>query len=586
MANAGSNAQNLSADDSGSPAAGGVVADSSDNMAAESVSDIRASSDLVEGFNNLNIARQAGLMVGLAASVALGFWIVLWSLGDDYRPLYGSLDRLDSAEVVEILEQHGIEFKVDNNTGALLVATDDIHTARLKLAEVGIPGDQSQGFELLDQEQPLGTSQFMETTRYRRGLEGELARTITSINSVRSARVHLAIPKRSVFIRDAREPSASVFVELYPGRGVKPQQVKAIANLVASSIPELKLENVTVVDQKGNLLSTGEENEEFHIAARQREFTRKIEQDINQRIYNILMPVVGSGRYKAEVSADVDFTAVEQAEEQFNPDLPAVRSEQTLDEQRIGDQQIAGIPGALTNQPPGAAEAPEEANPAGGEEAATPSNTRKQATRNYELDRTVSYTKHQLGKIRRLTVAVVVDDKVSVAEDGTSTLSPWTENELERLAILVRDAVGFSAARGDSVNVLNTSFVESDDLAGDPIPLWEQLLSKYIKPLSGAIVILVLVLGLLRPVLNNLANAGVKAKAEEEAKQLAALEAAGGDSLDGLAEDAVTLTGGESLALPSPEESYEQQLMAVKALIAEDAGRVAQVIKGWVSEEG
>ncbi|MEC8429209.1 MAG: flagellar basal-body MS-ring/collar protein FliF, partial [Pseudomonadota bacterium] len=215
----------------------------------------RATSDLVEGFNNLNILRQAGLMVGLAASVAIGFAVVLWTQGEDYRPLYGSLDRLDSAEVVGILEQYDIKFKVDGGTGALLVAADDVHKARLKLAEAGVPGENSVGFELLDKEQPLGTSQFMETARFRRGLEGELARTITSINTVRSARVHLAIPKRSVFVRDPRRPSASVFVELYPGRGIRPQQVKAIANLVASSIPELLLEDVTVVDQKGNLLS-------------------------------------------------------------------------------------------------------------------------------------------------------------------------------------------------------------------------------------------------------------------------------------------------------------------------------------------
>ena len=214
----------------------------------------RSTSDLVEGFNNLNLLRQAGLMVALAASVAIGFAVVLWTQGEDYRPLYAGLDRLDSSEVIEILEANHINFKVDTRSGALLVASSEIHDARIKLAEVGLPSDSSVGFELLDKEQPLGTSQFMETTRYRRGLEGELARTITSINSVRSSRVHLAIPKNSVFVRDARQPRASVFVELYPGRGIKPDQVRAISNLVASSIPELALKNVTIVDQKGNLL--------------------------------------------------------------------------------------------------------------------------------------------------------------------------------------------------------------------------------------------------------------------------------------------------------------------------------------------
>lgn len=548
----------------------------------------RSTSDLVEGFNNLNLIRQAGLMIGLAASVAIGFAVVLWSQGEDYRPLYGSLDRLDSAEVVELLETNNIKFKMDAGTGALLVADADVHKARLKLAEAGIPGDKSVGFELLDQEQPLGTSQFMEGARYRRSLEGELARTITSINSVRGARVHLAIPKRSVFVRDSRKPSASVFVELYPGRGVKPVQVKAIANLVASSIPELTLENVTVVDQKGTLLSTGEESEELLMAAKQREYTRKMEQDITQRINSILEPIVGSGRYKAEVSADVDFTEVEQAEEIFNPDLPAVRSEQTLDEARVGSDQAQGIPGALTNQPGGNAEAPEVANRRGPNEPAnTPSNTRRQATRNYELDRTISYTKHQMGKLRRLTVAVVVDDRLALGSGGTVESSPWSENELERLSILVRDAVGFSAVRGDSVNVLNSPFVAREEAEIAEQPLWEQSwFLALAKQVAGVLIILALILGLLRPVLKSLTVAGVKSKEAEEAKEMAALEEAGLSAFDNLSDETVTLTGGESLALPSPEESYEQQLNAVKGLIAEDPGRVAQVIKGWINEDG
>lgn len=539
--------------------------------------------DLVEGFNNLSLLRQAGLMVGLAASVAIGFAVVLWSQGEDYRPLYGGLDRLDSREVVEILELNNIAFKVDHKTGALLVAADDVHTARLKLAESGLPGERSQGFELLDQEQPLGTSQFMEGARYRRSLEGELARTITSINTVRHARVHLAIPKRSVFVRDARKSSASVFLELYAGRTLKPRQVKAIANLVASSIPELKLEDVSLVDQKGNLLSTGEEDESFLMAAKQRDYTRKIESDYIQRINSILEPVLGSGRFRAEVSAQMDFTEVEQAAETFNPDLPAIRSEQTLDETRVGNVDEGGIPGALTNQPPAEGAAPEVAQPGGGEGAAQPGKSRKQATRNYELDRTVSYTKRQVGNLDRLSVAVVIDDKVN----SEGTRQPWTEAELERMAVLVRDAVGYSAVRGDSVNVLNTPFQNfSNDIAPADIPFWENdSLMRYVKPLAGALIVLALLFGILRPILSSLATTGVKAKEEEEAKELAALEDAGLTSMDALSNETVTLTGGGTLALPNPEESYEQQVNAVKGMIAEDPGRVAQVIKSWINRE-
>ncbi|BFM06727.1 flagellar basal-body MS-ring/collar protein FliF [Halioxenophilus aromaticivorans] len=545
--------------------------------------------NLIDGFNNLNLIRQAGLMVGLAASVAVGFAVVLWTQTEDYRPLYGSLDRLDSSEVAQILEYNEIEFKVDPSTSALLVASDQLHKARLKLAEAGIPGESSSGFELLDQEQPLGTSQFMEGARYQRSLEGELARTITSINSVRSTRVHLAIPKQSAFVRNARKPSASVFLELFPGRNLQPEQVKAIANLVASSIPELMLEDVTVVDQKGNLLSTGDEMLALAEAARQRDFTRKMESDLITRINSILNPIVGDGNYRAEVSADVDFTEVEQADEIYNPDLGAVRSEQTLDEQRIGSDTVAGIPGALTNQPPGAAAAPEEAAPEGeGGANAPPSNTRKQATRNYELDRTVSYTKHQIGRLQRLSVAVVVDDKKSVnPETGEIVRTPWSAEELERITILVRDSIGFSAARGDSVNILNSAFTGIREVESYEIPIWQQpWFQSIIKQLVGLLIIVALLLGLLRPVLKSLAAAGVKVKQDEEARELAALEASGLDGFDGLSDDAVTLSGGDALALPSPEESYEQQLNAIRGMIAEDAGRVALVIKGWINEDG
>lgn len=544
--------------------------------------------NLIEGFNNLNLIRQAGLMVGLAASVAIGFAVVLWTQSEDYRPLYGSLDRLDSSEVAQILEHNEIEYKVDPSTSALLVAADQLHKARLKLAEAGIPGESSAGFELLDQEQPLGTSQFMEGARYQRSLEGELARTITSINSVRTTRVHLAIPKQSVFVRNARKPSASVFLELYPGRTLKPQQVKAIANLVASSIPELMLEDVTVVDQKGNLLSTGDEMLALAEAARQREYTREMESDLITRINSILNPIVGDGNYRAEVSADVDFTEIEQADEIYNPDIGAVRSEQTLDEQRIGSETIAGIPGALTNQPPGDAAAPEQAEPEGGSETAPPSNTRKQATRNFELDRTVSYTKHQIGQLKRLSVAVVLDDKTTLnAETGEVVRTPWTAEELERLTILVRDSIGFSAARGDSVNILNSPFTGVREVENYEIPIWQQAwFQNLFKQVMGLLIIVALLLGLLRPVLKSLAASGLRVKQEEEAKELAALEASGLSGFDGLSDEAVTLSGGDALALPSPEESYEQQLNAIRGMIAEDAGRVALVIKGWINEDG
>jgi flagellar M-ring protein FliF len=550
----------------------------------------RLGGDFLEGLSNLNLLRQVGLMVTLAASVAIGFAIVMWMQGDDYRPLYGRMDNLDASNVIDVLEQNRIKFKVDTNSGAILVAADDVHMARLKLAEFGLPSSPVQGFEIMDKEQPLGTSQFIESTRYQRSIEGELARTITSINSIRSARVHLAIPKKTVFVRDTANPTASVFVEVFAGRAVDAAQVKAIMNLVASSVPGMNMADVTLVDQHGNLLSTGEESADLLLAAKQHQYSKEVETGIIRRINGILEPVVGGGKFRAEVSADVDFTAVEQAAETFNPDLPAIRSEQTLNETRRAGDLAAGIPGALTNQPPGTAEAPEQIDPATGLPIppAVPTNNREQATRNYELDRTVSYTKHQQGTLKRITVAVVVDDKMVKNAEGIETAVPWTEAELERLSILVRDAVGFSAVRGDSVNVLNSPFANRviDPNAGmEQLPWWQEWIIPNMRYIASVLVILLIVFGLLRPMFKSLARQGGTLAEEEDARQLAALEAAGAAGLDGMSDETVTLTGGHALMLPGPEQGYEEQLNAIKGLIADDPGRVAQVVKKWINRD-
>ncbi|PCK06338.1 MAG: flagellar M-ring protein FliF [Alteromonadaceae bacterium] len=560
------------------------------DSALTTTSDEGSSNNAIEGFNNLNLVRQAGLMIGLAASVAVGITVASFSLREDYKPLYGSLDRLDSSEVGQVLDFNDIEYKVDPSTGALLVPSDDIQKARIVLAENGIQGDKSIGYELLDQEQPLGTSQFMEATRYRRGLEGELARTISSINTVRSARIHLAIPKRSVFMRGGRKPSASVFLNLFPGRDIKAKQVRGIANLVASSIPELAMEDVTIVDQKGNLMSVVVEDDGLVAASQYLDYTRKVEEDIVRRIERLLTPIIGRNNFKTEVAADIDFTEIEQAEESFNPDLPAVRSEQKVSEQRLGGGAVGGIPGALTNQPPADGQAPEIAIPQGdGQGGQSPSDTRTQSTVNYELDRTVSYTRHQKGRVRRVTVAVVINDKSILDRvSGKLKTERWDDAELQRLAILVKDAIGFSAMRGDRVNLMNETFLAEipfDDALLAP-PFWEsESLRSLVKPILGFLFVVFMIFGLVRPVFKSLASSGLTVRENDERKELEALQAAGIDSFDSLSDETVTLTGGDALGLPNPEESYEQQLNSVKALVAEDPGRVAQVIKRWINEE-
>ena len=539
------------------------------------------------GFNKLSIVRQIGLMVGLAASVAIGFAVVLWSQKPDQRVLFSNLNFSDANQIIEQLRLYNVPYKFDADGRAILVPDEYVHQARLKLASEGFTADKTVGFEILDREQSLGTSQFMETTKYRRGLEGELARTISSMTAVRNARVHLAIPKDTVFIRDTRKPTASVFLELFSGRQLERDQVASIANLVASSIPALNVKDVTVVDQRGRLLNMRDKDVNVVLAAKQLEYTRNLEETMLNRVNSILQPVVGMGRFRAEVSADVDFTAVEQTDELYNPDLPALRSEQTMDESRVGGAAPVGVPGALSNQPPGPSSVPEEASGEGVlANNGAPGSSRKQATRNFELDRTISYTKHQQGRVRRLTVAVVVDDLSSVdPSTGDAKRTPWQQNELERLRILVQDAVGYSALRGDSVNVVNTPFVPEQPIVTEDVPLWEQeWIWDIVKQVMAAVFVLVLVFGILRPILKNLASAGT-------AGNVAGLGAAGEvsaelEGLDGgdFSSDSVTFGSDDGL-LPTPNESFDYQLNAIRSMVAEDPARVAQAVKQWVGDD-
>ncbi len=531
---------------------------------------------LLANFNQLDILRQMALLVGFAASIALGFAVVLWSQSDSYRPLMSSLNEVDSAAIVDILEQNRINYRIDTSSGALLVREADIHQARMHIAGADIAQPNTVGYELLERDQGLGTSQFMENARYLRSIEGELARTISSLDSVRQARVHLAVPRQSVFMRDQRKPSASVFLSLTPGRSLDPAQARAMMSLVASSIPQMSSEDVTIVDQRGNLLSQRDESETDKAMARQLEHTRLVEQRVNDRIRSILEPIAGPGRFQTAVSVDVDFTQVEQSSELFNPDMPAIRSEQTVNEERVGDFGPLGIPGALSNQPPQDGFAPEEA---GGQDqgASGSSNRRSQATRNFELDRTLSYSRNDAGRIARMTVAVVIDDLIQRnPETGNAERQPWSENEIERITTLVRNAVGYSAARGDSVSVINSPFVESgiDDLPD--VPFWEEpWFWDLAKQVLAGLFILILIFGVLRPILRNLASKSDKDVEDAEMDDLAPLDG-------GLPDDQVTLSASDDPLLAPPSDLYERQLNAIRALIAENPGRVAQVVRHWV----
>ncbi|UTW46374.1 flagellar M-ring protein FliF [bacterium SCSIO 12696] len=538
------------------------------------------------GFSRLPLLRQLGLMVGLAASVALGVWVVNWAQSPDYVPLFGSLSSQDAADVVQVLEQSGVAYKLSGSTVA--IPSGEVHRVRLQLASQGVPrGEAGGGFELLDKEQPFGTSSFMEKARYNRALEGELSKSITTLASVQTARVHLAVPKRTVFTRRGNEASASVLVNLFPGRNLNDSQVAGIVYLVASSIPGMKADSVSVVDQQGRLLTNSKGNSQLAASTEQFRFVRDVESSYSQRIVELLTPMLGPEKVSAQVSIDMDFTDREETSETYapTPGNGAVRSEQTLEEDRVGNAINGGVPGAETNTPPEEGEELLAAETPAGQQ---PSSSTRRATRNFEVDRTISHERKSPGEITRLSVAVVVDYLDQAAEDGTVQRVPLPEEELGRIEALVREAVGFNEARGDSVNILNSAFRQEEALEPLPEPgLVEDLLqnpmyARWGKQLLGVLGVVILIFGVLKPVLRSLAQGETPEAAQG---QLAA--AANGELQDGqLAEDQVTLTGNTGvLQLPGGAAiSYEQQLDMAKSIAREDPKRVAQVVKSWVDE--
>lgn len=525
------------------------------------------------------VIRQLGVMIGIALSVALGVAITLWSWSPSYSLLYGSLGQKEAAEVVTALQQANIDFKIDESTGAVMVPSSKLHDARMKLAGFGLPHSDSIGFELLQQDTGFGTSRALEAARYHRALEGELARTISTINKVKSARVHLATPKQSVFVRKKKYPSASVTLQLYSGRTLDKTQVAAIVHLVASSVPELEPERITVVDQRGNMLSGRLSSKEMMLTANQFEYTKELEEHYRQRVEDILTPIIGADNLRAQVTAEVDFTVTEKTAERFNPDLPALRSEQ-INEQSSRQGPVQGVPGALSNQPPAAGNAPERAignaNQSNAKEL--PINTSKLATRNYELDKTISHTRLATGNLRRLSVAVVVDDNRSVGADGAISSNERTPEEINRISQLVKEAIGYSATRGDRVQVINASFLAPPPQEELPeLPLWEQpRFWDLAKQVGGLLLVILLIMFVLRPTMKRLTAPPVieSIEADEEA-----------EASDENEEEATALEEGKDIMQLSGPEKYEDTLEAAKQLVQDDPKRVAQVVRSWVTED-
>jgi len=525
----------------------------------------------LQAFNRLTMSQKLGAMVVVALSVALlaGTW--LWSRSIDYSVLFSNVSDRDGGDIIASLQQMNVPYKFSEHGSAILVPATQVHETRLKLASQGLPKGGLVGFEVMDN-QKLGASQFLEQVNYQRALEGELARTVQSLAAVRGARVHLAIPKQSAFVSDEQKPTASVLVYLQPGRTLEPSQISGIVHLVSSAVPQLAPENVSVVDGNGNLISQSRDPlRDAGLDPTQLKYEHEVEAGYVKRIETILEPFVGAGNVRAQVTADLDFSQTEQMAESYQPNPApdtAIRSEQTSETGNAVPGAV-GVPGALSNQPPVPATAPITTPPAAGTGQAgrQPVNFNKNATINYELDKTIKHTKGVPGSIKRLSVAVVVNYKNSPSGNGGKTRStPLSAAEMKQINDLVHEAMGYSKARGDTVNVVNTSFTPStvEKEAVPEIPLWKNpeilaMAQEGIKYLLLVIVALLLWSRVVKPLLGNLL----------QPPPAVAEEGPGG------------LVEFEDREAQIQHMAYDAKLASVRDLAKTDPKTVANVIKEW-----
>ncbi|MGT3193747.1 flagellar basal-body MS-ring/collar protein FliF [Yersinia enterocolitica] len=536
------------------------------------------------------------LLIAAAAAVAILVALMLWAKSPDYRVLYSNLNDRDGGDIVTQLTQLNIPYRFADNGGALLIPADKVHETRLRLAQQGLPKGGAVGFELLDQEK-FGISQFSEQVNYQRALEGELARTIGTLGPVLNVRVHLAMPKPSLFVREQKSPTASVTLALQAGRALDDGQINAIVYMVSSSVAGLPPANVTVVDQTGRLL-TQSDSAGRDLNAAQLKFTNEVENRFQRRIETILAPMVGSGNVHAQVTAQVDFASREQTDEEYKPNQAAnqgaVRSQQVSTSEQLGGTNVGGVPGALSNQPSATPVAPIEvpqATPAAGagaaanaanrpataaRQTATSSNSRHDQTTNFEVDRTIRHTQQQAGMVQRLSVAVVVN----YGSDKAGKPIALSKDQLAQVESLTREAMGFSTVRGDTLNVVNTPFNATDDASGSNLPFWQQP-SFFDQLLNIGRYLLILLVAwilwrkLVRPLI---------AKKQEADKAAA--------SVNNIVQAAQTTETAkqtkEELALRKKNQqrvSAEVQAQRIRELADKDPRIVALVIRQWMSND-
>ncbi len=531
------------------------------------------------------------LGVGAAITLAIMVGVWLWSQTPDYKVLFSNFNDRDGGAIVASLQQLNIPYKYSEGGNAILVPASQVHDARLKLASQGLPKGGNVGFELMEN-QKLGISQFLEQVNFQRALEGELARSIQAVSAVQTARVHLAIPKSQVFIRDQQKPTASVLLNLYPSRVLDQQQVSAIIHLVASSVPELSAKNVTIVDQNGNLLSDpAKQMANNSLDPSQLKYVQEYQQNIIKRIESIISPIVGANNVRAEATADIDFSRSEQAAETYKPNSPpeasAIRSQQTSESyNKAGNP--SGIPGALSNQPPVPATAPIVASGAANTQSAA-SNAglmQKDSTMNFEVDKTIRYTQQPMGGVKRLSVAVVINYKTETDKNGKTTTRPLTDIEKTQITDLTREAMGFNKDRGDTLNVVNSPFASPEKEPIVDLPLWKQpdvlqMAKEIAKYIGVAIVLAYLFFGFLKPMLLKMMGKDKETLEAIEAEKRAQDEAEKEEEEAAI----VNLSKEAELQNTRHGSSYEMNLEMAKQLAKDDPRIVANVVKAWVSNE-
>ncbi|WP_273858859.1 flagellar basal-body MS-ring/collar protein FliF [Photobacterium sp. GSS17] len=536
---------------------------------------------------NLDLLRQVILVLSVAICVALIVLVISWLKEPEMRPL-GTFETAELIPILDHFDQKKIAYTLEGNT--IRVPADNYSSIKLEMTRAGLNQTTAEGDDILLKDMGFGVSQRLEQERLKLSRERQLARAIEQIRQVRKAQVLLAMPKQSVFVRHNQEASATVFLTLGSGATLGQQEVDSIVDMVSTAVPGLKPTRVTVTDQHGRLLSSGTEDPAATARRKEYELERKQEQALRDKIDAILIPVLGLGKYTSQVDVSMDFSAVEETRKQYDPSTSATRSEYTLEDYNNGSM-VAGIPGALSNQPPADSSIPEDVAKLQSGKNANNGSVHREATRNYELDTTIRHKRAQSGSIQRQTVSVAIDYKsVLDPESGEMTRIPLSEAELAKISRLLKGGVGFSEARGDMLEVISVPFAEPEDIQVSDLPIWEHPnFSTWVRWLAAALVIAVVMLVMVRPAMRKLLYPNQAADGTPLDENGMPLMGGDNDRIDLIGSE---LDGGDVLELSSSTldlpnlHKDEDLLKAVRALVANEPDLAAQVVKNWVNEDG